>query len=104
MVPKAFAKQHGWPIDIFIGYHQVSARKPDPEGLLIAMKLAGAQPHETFHVGDQSDDTAASKSAKVVSIGAGWGIPDVSDLKASQPDFLFSTVAELSEFFTKKQT
>ncbi|NKL24238.1 HAD hydrolase-like protein [Rhizobium leguminosarum] len=37
MVPKAFIKAHGWPIDIVVGYHHVKNRKPHPEGLLLAM-------------------------------------------------------------------
>lgn len=42
MVAKAFIREHRWPIDIVLGYHQVRARKPDPEGLVLAMKKAGA--------------------------------------------------------------
>ena len=34
MVPRYFVKQHKWPIDIVLGYHQVKKRKPDPEALL----------------------------------------------------------------------
>ncbi len=30
MVPRAFIKQHKWPIDIVVGYHHVKRRKPDP--------------------------------------------------------------------------
>ena len=98
MVPKAFIKQHGWPIDIVIGYHQVKRRKPDPEGLLLAMKLGGATPEETVHVGDQDKDTEASRAAGVVAIGAGWGAASRADLAASLPDHLFMTVAELHAF------
>jgi phosphoglycolate phosphatase-like HAD superfamily hydrolase len=47
MVPKAFIKLYNWPIDIVVGYHQVTKRKPDPEGLLLAMKQADAAPNET---------------------------------------------------------
>jgi beta-phosphoglucomutase-like phosphatase (HAD superfamily) len=37
MVPKAFIRQHKWPIDIIVGYHQVTNRKPDHEGFLLVM-------------------------------------------------------------------
>jgi beta-phosphoglucomutase-like phosphatase (HAD superfamily) len=30
MVARAFIREHKWPIDIVLGYHQVRARKPDP--------------------------------------------------------------------------
>jgi len=60
MVPKAFIRQHKWPIDIVVGYHQVKKRKPDPEGLLCAMQQAGESPEDTLHVGDQPEDTEAN--------------------------------------------
>lgn len=101
MVAKAFIRQHGWPIDIVVGYHQVSRRKPDPEGLLAAMKSAGARARETCHVGDQPEDTQASRAAGVVAIGAAWGLADVGPLRASAPDLLFGSVAELRRYFEK---
>ena len=42
MVPRHFVERHRWPIHIVLGYHQVRRRKPDPEGLLLAMQRAGA--------------------------------------------------------------
>jgi HAD superfamily hydrolase (TIGR01662 family) len=101
MVPKAFIKQHKWPIDIVVGYHQVKKRKPDPEGLLLAMQQAGAPPEETFHVGDQPEDTEASRAAGVTAIGSAWGIADAAALKASNPDRIFGTVSELTAFLLK---
>jgi HAD superfamily hydrolase (TIGR01549 family) len=65
MVPKAFIKAHGWPIKIVVGYHHVKNRKPHPEGLLLAMSKAGALPDKTYHVGDQPQDTEASRGANV---------------------------------------
>lgn len=102
MVAKAFIRAHGWPIDIVVGYHQVRQRKPHPEGLLLAMKQAGARPEETFHIGDQAQDTEASRAAGVIAIGSAWGIEDVSDLAASKPDELFRTTAELTAFLTSQ--
>lgn len=101
MVPRAFIKRHKWPIEIVVGYHQVRRRKPDPESLLLAMQKGDADPESTFHVGDQPEDTEASRAAKVISIGAGWGLTDPRPLEASEPDHLFMTVSELREFFLK---
>ena len=71
MVPRYFIRQYEWPIEIVLGYHQVSRKKPDPEGLFLAMKKAGASPESTFHIGDQSEDTEASRAANVTAVGAG---------------------------------
>ena len=99
MVPRYFVKQHKWPIEIVLGFHQVKRRKPDPEALLLAMQKAGAEPEITFHVGDQPEDTEASRAAGVTAIGAGWGLADTRPLEASKPDRLFTSVEELREFF-----
>ena len=99
MVPRAFVERHGWPIDIVLGYHQVRRRKPDPEALLLAMSRAGADPADTFHVGDQPEDTQAARAVNVMAIGAGWGLTDTALLEASQPDRLFLSVRELRKFF-----
>ena len=99
MVAEAFVARYGWPIDTVLGYHQVSHRKPDPEGLLIALDRCDAEASDSFHVGDRPEDTHASRRAAVVAIGAGWGSEDVVALKESNPDHLFTTVAQLREFF-----
>jgi HAD superfamily hydrolase (TIGR01549 family) len=99
MVPKAFIREHGWPIDIVVGYHHVKNRKPHPEGLLLAMSKAGAAREATYHVGDQPQDTEASRGAKVVAIGSAWGCSDSSELQASNPDAIFASVSELRDYF-----
>lgn len=98
MVPKYFVRRYRWPISIVIGYHQVSRRKPDPEALVLAMREAGAQRNGTFHVGDQPEDTEASRRAGIVAIGAGWGSPDVGLLRESNPDHLFTSIQECRAF------
>jgi len=102
MVPKAFIRQHKWPIDIIVGYHHVKKRKPDPEGLLLAMSQAGADPGSTFHVGDQPEDTEASRAAGMMALGAAWGIQDAVALEASKPDLIFKSVEQCKSFLLKK--
>jgi len=103
MVAKAFIREHGWPINIVLGYHQVRARKPDPEGLILAMQKAGAKPEQTCHVGDQPEDTQASRAAGVLALGSAWGLTDRTALMASAPDKVFLTVADLSVFLRARQ-
>ena len=102
MVPRAFIKLHKWPIDIVVGYHQVTRRKPDPEGLIVAMRQAGASADETFHVGDQPEDTEASRAANVYALGAAWGLTDTAALLQSKPDQIFESVSKLRKFFSKQ--
>ena len=98
MLPRAFIERRRWPIEIVLGFHQVRRRKPDPEALLTAMRMGNAAACGTYHVGDEADDTRASRSANVVAIGAGWGTKDFVALEQSKPDHLFLSVAELHSF------
>ena len=99
IVPRFFVKEHKWPIGIVLCCHQVKRRKPDPEVLILAMRKAGAEPEKTFHVGDQPEDTEASRAAGATAIGAGWGLDDIHPLEASEPDHLSMSVEELRWFF-----
>ncbi|KQT58126.1 MULTISPECIES: HAD family hydrolase [unclassified Aureimonas] len=101
MVPRWFIRNRKWPIDIVVGYHDVSRRKPDPEGLLLAIGKAGKTAKETFHVGDRPEDTAAAHAAGTVAIGVTWGLQSPQQLIASRPDHLFDTVEELVAFFAR---
>ena len=98
MIPRAAIRLHQWPIDIVVGYHQVRRHKPDPEGLLLAMNMAGASPTNSFHVGDRPEDTHASRAANVTAIGAGWGVDDTQALAASTPDEIFVSVDGLRDY------
>ena len=98
MLPREFISRRRWPIDVVLGFHQVRRRKPHPEALFTAMRMGGAAPEETYHVGDEADDTRASRAAHVQAIGAGWGAKDIEDLARSSPDHLFGTVEDLRAF------
>ncbi|MCY4188920.1 MAG: HAD hydrolase-like protein [Bryobacterales bacterium] len=98
IVPRAFVRQYQWPIDIVIGYHQVSRQKPDPEAIPLAMREAGATRDGTFHIGDQPEDAEASRRAGIVAIGAGWGSANIRILRASSPDRLFMSIQECRGF------
>ena len=99
MIPREFISLHNWPIEIVIGPHQAKKRKPAPDGMHMAMQIAGASAQGTYHVGDRPEDTQAARAANVVAIGAGWGTDDIRALEASEPDHLFLTVRDMREFF-----
>ena len=99
MVAREFAQQHQWPIETVIGYHQMQRhQKPDPYGLNLALQQCGADAATSYHMGDREQDTQASRAAGVIAVGAGWGSEEIDLLRASQPDRLFMSVAELSAF------
>jgi phosphoglycolate phosphatase-like HAD superfamily hydrolase len=99
MVPKWFIDRQGWPVDVLIGYHDVKFRKPHPEGILTALAKGKSAAADSYHVGDQVQDTEAARAAEVAAIGVTWGIKNDADLIASKPDEVFKTVAELRGYF-----
>ena len=98
MVPRAFIRQYGWSIAEIVGFHDVSFRKPDPEGILKIVEACDADPSATFHIGDRAEDTEASRRAGVTALAAGWGTEDLDSLTQSRPDHLFLTVEDLRVF------
>ena len=64
-------------------------RKPDPAAFLAAVDRFGLDPRETITVGDRGIDVEAGKKAGLFSCLFTSGSP------VSQPDFVFSSYAEL---------
>lgn len=94
--------QWKWPINTIIAYHDTEKHKPDPEPILKAVQNSGCIAADCFHIGDMAGDTQAAKAAGVASLGALWGSPHPDGLRDSNPDFLFSTVSELSIFLLER--
>lgn len=70
---------------------------------MLAMQKAGVGPEGTFHVGDQPEDTQASRAAGLLALGSAWGLSDASALKASAPDEMFTSVADLRAYLRGRQ-
>ena len=51
----------------------VSAKKPNPESILLACERLGADPERTVYIGDHLRDMQAAKNADVIAIAAAWG-------------------------------
>jgi phosphoglycolate phosphatase-like HAD superfamily hydrolase len=102
MVAKVFIKQYKWPMESVVGFHSVTRCEPDPEGLILAMAMADADPEDTFRVGAYRENIMASRSANISAIGCTWGLTEVKSLQGSKPDRLFGTVDELRSFLLAK--
>ena len=91
----ALTKQFNIPYDALVAYEDTEQHKPDPAPLLKALELVGAKADDAGHVGDQPTDVEASFHAKVVSIGAAWGVQNFDSLSSSAPDLLFHKPSSL---------
>lgn len=84
--------------DELITGDSVMRPKPDPEGILKAMKVLNASPAETLVVGDAGADVIAGQRAGATSVLARWsGFIPPHDLP-SNPDYKFTTVPHFEHF------
>jgi phosphoglycolate phosphatase-like HAD superfamily hydrolase len=62
-----------------VGGDTIPKRKPDPDPLLHACWLLGAEPAHSFYVGDAERDIQAGKSAGMTALIARFGYLDAND-------------------------
>ncbi len=76
----------------------VSARKPDPEGLIKAMGMLDLSVEQCIYVGDHERDIEAAKNAGMKSIACAYGyLKDDDNIHDWQADHIVHTVSELHD-------
>jgi HAD superfamily hydrolase (TIGR01509 family) len=77
--------------------------KPDPGGLLEALRRLGAEPDRAAMVGDTIVDIDAGVRAGAIPVGVGWGHGDGVELLAAGARAVARTPAELSLILTHER-
>jgi phosphoglycolate phosphatase len=77
-----------------VGGGDVSARKPDPGGLLDLLGEVHARPGETLMVGDSAIDVRTGRAASTFTAGVLYGL-DPAGVRAEKPDFLVAEAREI---------
>src|SRR6202166_1717442 len=70
-------------------------KKPHPEPLNFALQCIGLKPANCVYVGDSPEDVQMAKSANVRVIGVLGPFPTEKRLRASKPDLLLTSIADL---------
>ena len=70
-------------------------KKPHPEPLNFALQCIGLKPANCVYVGDSAEDVQMAKSAHVRVIGVLGPFPTEKRLRASKPDLLLTSIADL---------
>lgn len=70
-------------------------KKPHPGPLNLALQCIGLAPAHCVYVGDSPEDVQMAKSAHVRVIGVLGPFPTEKRLRASKPDLLLTSIAEL---------
>jgi phosphoglycolate phosphatase-like HAD superfamily hydrolase len=69
--------------------------KPDPEPIVLAMAALGAQPRETWLVGDGTQDVRGGKAAGCRTAAVMGGFHPEERLRAESPDVVLPTLFEI---------
>ena len=85
-------------IDIIVGSEDVSVHKPDPEGLLLAVKHLGNRPGGCLYVGDSVVDAQTAASAGVRFVAVLSGVTPPEHFSLYQVDRILQRVTELPPF------
>jgi HAD superfamily hydrolase (TIGR01509 family) len=80
--------------DIIVSCQELNALKPNPIGLELIMRKTRSRKDRVLYIGDMADDIALAKFAKVRSCAISAGLDSYGKLKASRPDYIFTSMEE----------
>ena len=80
---------------VLVTADDVNRPKPDPEPVIAAVELAGADRERTVFIGDSPHDMAAGRAAGVKTAAVLWGPFGQDDLKASSPTYWLEKPEEI---------
>jgi phosphoglycolate phosphatase len=81
---------------VIVGGEEVSAHKPDPEGLFLAMERLGVEPAEALYVGDSVTDAEAAQRAGVPFVGVLSGTTGRKDFEGVPRHAILTQLSQLS--------
>lgn len=85
--------------EVVLCHEHITRRKPDPEGLQMALTQLGCQAAQCAYVGDAPEDIQMGKQAKVMTIAVRGNYPCSSRLASAGPDLLLDSIGELRQHF-----
>ncbi len=89
-------------LDVVICNEHIVNKKPDPEGLELALKALSSLPEQTAYVGDAPEDIQMGKRANVLTVGVRSKYPSNARLLSEDPDIYIDSIVELSKHFTER--
>ena len=82
-------------VDFAVTADDVTHPKPDPEGLLKALRRFQVRPERAYYIGDTVHDMRAAKSAGVRGVGVTWGAASRTMLESEAPYHICDTPEQL---------
>jgi pyrophosphatase PpaX len=84
---------------VVICNEHIVKKKPDPEGLNLALHRLDSKPEEAVYVGDAPEDIQMGKSANVLTVGVRSEYPSSVRVLSAEPDMYLESLAELANHF-----
>jgi len=91
----------GWASrnSVLIGGDTLPNKKPDPEGLLLAMRELNVDPSRCAYVGDAPEDIEMGRRGNVMTIGVRSMYPSSARVLSANPDLYLQQITELVAHF-----
>jgi HAD superfamily hydrolase (TIGR01509 family) len=84
---------------VIICNEDIVNKKPDPEGLELAMREMNVAPSQCAYVGDAPEDIEMGRRGRVMTIGVRSAYPSSARVLTAQPDLYLERLAELLDHF-----
>jgi len=81
---------------IIIGGEDTAKHKPDPTGLMMALKYLGCVPEEVIYVGDSTTDAETARRAAVLFVAVLTGVTTEQDFNSYSPYAVIPNLVSLS--------
>jgi len=85
--------------DMIIGSDSTPKMKPEPEPILLALEIFGADPARTVMVGDTVDDIASARAAGVIACGVTYGFGTRDSLEEAGAHVIIDRITDLDDYF-----
>ena len=86
-------------VDVVICNEHIVKKKPDPEGLELALLRLGATPDKSAYVGDAPEDIEMGKRGRVLTIGVRSEYPSSTRVPEAGPDIYLERITDLRDHF-----
>jgi len=84
---------------VIICNEDILNKKPDPEGLFLAIQELSIDPSRCAYVGDAPEDIEMGRRGKVMTVGVRSTYPSSARVPAANPDLYLERIAELVDHF-----
>jgi pyrophosphatase PpaX len=74
-------------------------KKPDPEGLLLALRAINVDPSQCAYVGDAPEDIEMGRRGNVMTVGVRSTYPSSARVPTANPDLYLERITELVDHF-----